>query len=226
MIFVQNKTEQTIRRLGVALGAHNNPKDEKIEKNTISTVNNYFQEDKEKPPIIKINQQKEVEKQKERDNQINQKFLHSGNNIFSLGKKQFLENKKRNKNYAVKLKNNMIFQLNVPGCTPYDPYLIKVCKNALISVKDELPNYKEIIKKINTEFGIEEGHNLIELNTDNFGFNTFNSFKSFSKTRTNFTKDKKYGNTELNTLTSFNKENEKNEISKEAKDLRKSVKKK
>ena len=38
----------------------------------------------------------------------------------------------------------------------YDPYLMKVCKKAIINVKNELPNYKEIIKKINLEFDIPE----------------------------------------------------------------------
>ena len=57
--------------------------------------------------------------------------------------------------------------------------------------------------KINTEFGIEEGNNLIELNSDNIAFNTFNSFKSFSKTRTNFTKEKNNPNSEMNTLTTL-----------------------
>ena len=38
----------------------------------------------------------------------------------------------------------------------YDPYLIQVCKNAIIREKGELPNYKEIIQKVNTEYGIVE----------------------------------------------------------------------
>ena len=38
----------------------------------------------------------------------------------------------------------------------YDPYLISVCKKAIIREKKQLPNYKEIIRNINTEFGIEE----------------------------------------------------------------------
>ena len=42
------------------------------------------------------------------------------------------------------------------GHSLYDPYLIQVCKNAIIKEKKELPNYKEIIKKINTEYGIED----------------------------------------------------------------------
>jgi hypothetical protein len=99
----------------------------------------------------------------------------------------------------------------VPGCTPYDPYLINICKNAIIKVKDELPNYKEIIKKINTEFGIEEGNDLVELNTDNIAFNTFNSFNSFTKTKTNFTRDKNIFNADMNTKTNFIKKNEIND---------------
>ena len=38
----------------------------------------------------------------------------------------------------------------------YDPYLISVCKNAIIRERKNLPNYKEVIRNINTEFGIEE----------------------------------------------------------------------
>ena len=211
MIFVKNKTDQTLSRLGVALGANNYPtkqKTEKQEQKTISDINNVFQEENEEPSVIKINKKKEIDKPKEKDNQLHEKFIHSGNNIFSLNKKQLSENKKNKKNYVLKLKNNMLFPLNVPGCTPYDPYLINVCKNAIINVKDELPYYKEIINKINTEFGIEEGNNLIELNSNNFGFNTFNSFKSFTKTKTNYTKDKNNNNTPMKTFSSFNKETE------------------
>ena len=122
MIFVQNKTEQFITRLGVAT-----QKMKLQKKKVTSSANNFFQEDDVIPQIIKINQKREIEKQKERDNQINEKLFHSVNNIFSLRKKQFSENKKKTKNY-VKLKNNMLFQLNVPGCTSYDPYLKKYAK--------------------------------------------------------------------------------------------------
>ena len=48
----------------------------------------------------------------------------------------------------------------------YDPYLIEVCKNAIIREKNELPNYKEIIHKINTEYGIED-EKIEENNFDN-----------------------------------------------------------
>ena len=38
----------------------------------------------------------------------------------------------------------------------YDPYLISICKHAIIRERKNLPNYKEVIRNINTEFGIEE----------------------------------------------------------------------
>ena len=225
MIFVKNKTDQTLSKLGVALGVNTNLKNEKLEKiKVISNMNKVLHEDKELPPIIKIDQKKLIEKQKEKENQINEKYAYYNNNIFPFKKRQFSESKKNKKNYAVK-KNNMVYPINIPGCTPYDPYLINICKNAIINVKDELPNYKEIIKKINTEFGIEEGNNLIELNSEYIGFNTFNSFKSFSKTRTNFSRDKNL-NTQINTFSNFNKEKENQDITNDIISERRSSRKK
>ena len=50
------------------------------------------------------------------------------------------------------------------GYDLYDPYLIQVCKSAIYREKKELPNYKDIIKRVNTEFGIEnENYNDIDL---------------------------------------------------------------
>ena len=223
MIFVKNKTDQTLSRLGVALGVNGNPKNKKLEKiKEFPNANNVLHEDNELPPIIKIDQKKLIEKQREKENQINEKYAYSNNNYFSLKKKLFSMKRKKKKNYVIKLKNNMIYPLNIPGCTPYDPYLINICKNAIINTKDELPNDKEIIKKINTEFGIEEGNNIIELSTDIIGFNTFNSFKSFSKTKTNFTnfsRDKNFVNTQINSFSSFNKEKEIKDIKNLKKDI-------
>jgi hypothetical protein len=215
MIFVQNKSNNIRSRLGVALLSDNKQKtviskpQEKRESNpNINIFRDIKENEKEDQPIIKLNSTKELNKEKEK--QMKDKFMNSGNNIFSLNKKSS-SIKKSKKNYVVKLKNNMLFPINVPGCTPYDPYLINICKNAIIKVKDELPNYKEIIKKINTEFGIEEGNDLVELNTDNIAFNTFNSFNSFTKTKTNFTRDKNISNADLNTKTNFIKKNEIND---------------
>ena len=55
--------------------------------------------------------------------------------------------------YIINLKHKGIKR---KGHSLYDPYLIQVCKNAIIKEKRQLPNYREIIRNINTEFGIEE----------------------------------------------------------------------
>ena len=56
----------------------------------------------------------------------------------------------------------------------YDPYLIQVCKNAIIREKNELPNYKDIIEKVNTEYGIEnEKTNENKFYNDNKLYNNF-----------------------------------------------------
>lgn len=53
----------------------------------------------------------------------------------------------------------------------YDPYLMKVCKKAIINVKNELPNYKEIIKKINLEFDIPDS--IISNSNNNENMNIY-----------------------------------------------------
>ena len=76
------------------------------------------------------------------------------------------------------------------GYPLYDPYLIQVCKNAIIREKRELPNYKEIIQKVNTEYGIEEekindndifnGNNSSEIINNNNIQNNISSFNNSS----------------------------------------------
>ena len=54
--------------------------------------------------------------------------------------------------------------IKIKGHDLYDPYLLQVCKSAIYREKKELPNYKEIIQRVNTEFGIEnEKYNDIDL---------------------------------------------------------------
>ena len=75
------------------------------------------------------------------------------------------------------------------GYPLYDPYLIQVCKNAIIREKRELPNYKEIIQKVNTEYGIEDekiddneifnGNNISEIINNNIQ-NNISSFNNSS----------------------------------------------
>jgi hypothetical protein len=218
MIFVQNKTDNTRARLGVLLGAATKPtKDkEKQEKHEIKKQplkhKMFNAENTKEQQEIKVNHKKEVETEtgKDKENQLNEKH-DTNNNLFQIKRKVSIDKNKKKKNYFIKLKNNMIFPINIPGCTPYDPYLINVCKNAIINCKDELPNYKEIIKKINTEFGIEEGNNLVELNSDNVGYD-LKTLNTISNTKTtNFTQDKKnITHTEINTLTNFKNDTEGN----------------
>ena len=74
MIFVQNKTDNTRSRLGVALYSNTLQKPEKTEQaKTATEVNKVFQEEKQTQPIIKINRTKETDKEKE--NQINENLF-------------------------------------------------------------------------------------------------------------------------------------------------------
>jgi hypothetical protein len=234
MIFVQNKTDNTRARLGVLLGAATKPiKDkDKQEKHEIKKQPLKHRiinaENTKEQPEIKVNHKKEVETEiaKDKENQINERH-DTNNNLFQIKRKVSIDKNKKKKNYFIKLKNNMIFPINVPGCTPYDPYLINVCKNAIVNCKDELPNYKEILKKINIEFGIEEGNNLVELNSDNAGYD-LKTLNTISNTKTNFTRDKKnITHTEINTLTNFKNDTEGNiDINEIISNPRKTLKKK
>lgn len=100
---------------------------------------------------------------------LSENFIRTATNTFGFTKKNTFNEFSKKNNLSLSLKNTYTnFNSNnikinyensavrVPGCTPYDPYLIDVCKKAIINVKDELPNYQEIISKINQEFGIEE----------------------------------------------------------------------
>lgn len=116
----------------------------------------------------------------------NEKFIKTGNNIFSIKSRSTFNKRSNQKKHVIRLKNNMLFNRHIPGCSPYDPYLIKVCKKAIIHVKDQLPIYKEVIKKINTEFGIEEDHYYKRLANNNKLIKTYNTFDEF---KTEYTKE-------------------------------------
>jgi hypothetical protein len=73
------------------------------------------------------------------------------------------------------------------GHSLYDPYLIQVCKNAIIREKNELPNYKEIIQSINTEYGIED-KNEKRLKNNNYDI----PYISTSNNTSNYLKDLNY----------------------------------
>ena len=90
------------------------------------------------------------------------------NDKFEIYRKKFHDDLTKSRNKKTKFSNlardimltnsslynpNFSYTRRAPS---YDPYLMKVCKKAIINVKNELPNYKEIIKKINLEFDIPE----------------------------------------------------------------------
>lgn len=53
--------------------------------------------------------------------------------------------------------------IKMKGHELYDPYLLQICKSAIFREKKELPNYKDIIQKVNSEYGIEnEKYNDID----------------------------------------------------------------
>lgn len=125
----------------------------------------------------------------------NTKLNTTGNNYFLLQNKPFISRRDNKKNHVIKLKNNMLFNWYKPGCSPYDPYLIKICKNAIIKEKKQLANYKKIIERINTEFGIEDDDTHIKYAKNNKFKKAFNTFVDFSnnnfKKRNNFSLDEK-----------------------------------
>ena len=125
----------------------------------------------------------------------NTKLNTTGNNYFLLQNKHFISRRDNKKNHVIKLKNNMLFNWYKPGCSPYDPYLIKICKNAIIKEKKQLPNYKKIIERINTEFGIEDDDTHTKYAKNNKFKKDFNTFVDFSnnnfKKRNNFSLDEK-----------------------------------
>ena len=130
----------------------------------------------------------------------NEKFLNTGNNIFYINNRTSYRRRNK-KNHIIKLKNNMLLNKDIPGCSPYDPYLINVCKNAIVNVKEQLPNYKEVINKINKEFGIEEDINSIGIIRNNKLTKTYNTLSEFKTNYTNehnfFKKENKINNTEI-----------------------------
>ena len=108
---------------------------------------------------------------------IENSFTPKRNILKNVGK----EICKSQKSLTVKNKYNSPTVLNrdhkgvqKKGYAFYDPILIQICKSALLRKRKELPHYKEIIYKVNTEFGIEDEkydhidlHNKKSINNNN-----------------------------------------------------------
>lgn len=177
MIFVQSKTGNSHSKLGIALGVsslpENNEKGDSFEFNKTNTQMN-------KPirPILKKNE-----------------------NLIRSPENSFFQKTQNKFNFQEKkTKPSMLNSINLTGCAPYDPYLIHACKEALIYVKKELPNYQEIINKINKEFGIEEEPNNL--------YSEFNhTCRSFSNNKFMLTKYSNLNNNFNNTVSFQNYQN-------------------
>ena len=70
-------------------------------------------------------------------------------------------------------KTNTNLPLYITGCSPYNPYLIDACKHAIVHIKKDLPNYQDVIDKINTEFGIEDNKKIAQGFNGNFTCHSF-----------------------------------------------------
>ena len=92
----------------------------------------------------KNNKNKKTNSYKKNENKF--KFSNLGENII----------KNKNENF---LFNNYIRKNN--------PTLINYCKKAIFNLRKDLPNYKEIINKINNEFDIKNYSTIIENNINN-----------------------------------------------------------
>ena len=105
------------------------------------------------------------------------------NDKFEIYRKKFHDDLTKSRNKKTKFSNlardimltnsslynpNFSYTRRAPS---YDPYLMKVCKKAIINVKNELPNYKEIIKKINLEFDIPDS--IISNSNNNENMNIY-----------------------------------------------------
>lgn len=175
MIFVKNKTNNTHAKLGQSLGVTLSPKKSENDNEKFVFNKLYSNEvNKFRRPVIKKTN----------------KLIRSGRNAIS---------QKQNHLYNLTSGDfkNDFYSMSSRGYTPYDPYLINACKEAIIHVKKELPNYRDIINKINNEFGIVDE---TDSNTQFINYNK--TCRSFSKNNFAFTKySNNYNNNNYNNTT-------------------------
>lgn len=93
-------------------------------------------------------------------------FQNAGKELINSNSHNYLsiENLINNSPISYSIINRKHKGIKTKGHDLYDPYLLQVCKSAIYREKKELPNYKEIIQRVNTEFGIEnEKYNEIDI---------------------------------------------------------------
>lgn len=105
---------------------------------SLSTVNHKTEPDVSSSPKSEINSKHNI-------------FYGLGKSIYNI-KIRLPERPEYNKQISLPLFKTSITKRNMK--LSYDPKFINTCKRAIVKIKEDLPNYKEIIKNINTEFGI------------------------------------------------------------------------
>ena len=143
MIYINQDEHNLYKTLGDVLDESNKKYEKYAKTEYVETYN-----DKDFDHLRTITNDKfEIYRKKFHDDLTRSGFRNNKKSKFSnLAKEIMLTNSNFNPNLSYTRRK-----------TPsYDPYLMKVCKKAIINVKNELPNYKEIIKKINLEFDIPE----------------------------------------------------------------------
>lgn len=89
----------------------------------------------------------------------NPKLIAAANNIINI--KSYLKSEACQRNPALPYCSYIKKNIKKPPSELKNPLLINQCKKAIARERKELPNYKEIIEKINTEFGIEDNKNFL-----------------------------------------------------------------
>lgn len=114
-------------------------------------------------PRIKINKFSEIKKENlltDISQPINKSaknlLQNNGNRILNfpinLDESNIQQKRILRKTLPFKIANNP----KLPPSQLKNPYLVNLCKDAIVKEKKNLPNYMDILKKINDEFGIEE----------------------------------------------------------------------
>lgn len=170
MIFVKNKTDNTHAKLGKSLGV------------SLGPLNN---ENNKEKFIFKKLYNNEI-------NKFRKPLFKKNNNLIRSGEKAISQ---KTKHRCIltdgELKNSCLNSMRTKRNIPYDPYLINACKQAIFHVKKQLPNYRDVINKINSEFGIEDASNLYTEYNGNKTCRSFSKNNNFVLTR--------YSNTNNNT---------------------------
>ena len=124
---------------------------------------------------------KTIEKKEKKQNNKNNKNKNSysyenNNNVNNEYKNKFSKlGQDIMKNNINNNKSNFLYRNYVRS---YNPTLIKYCKKAIFNLRKDLPNYKEIINKINNEFDININHSMVIEN--NYNNSSRNIYKNIS----------------------------------------------